>query len=416
MCKYEANGCATAIQYQLSKRMGSSKLYVFMSSDATIDPGRAARFARRAMYLVIGLHAALLLLMLPDYMADNDLGYHISLARQYAEHGTYFWDSLNWAPTGRPNLQGPLLHYSIGFLGQLLGGEGDNYVLAFSLLAVLQWAAAMFTAIWFARRYGGDLAALFAAAILSGSIWSAAPFFVGVPSGWIFILTPWAIHFFLEDRYVIAALFTTAVMYVHLGGAPVAPFGVFLAAVFTRRWKGLLKTGAITAALTSVYLVHFIRHLDWYTGRRGHVAGSANTLAYLLAVPGLIWLLRRPRENLFLLIWAAAPLAWVFQDNLRFMLQSSIAVSAIGGVFVARLLRHLSRPRLRAALAVGLVLLATIFPLSIPSLPVEIAWATGHGFPRELDWSEARTLAQVVKDSGIENRIVNSYYDYREGV
>jgi len=99
-------------------------------------------------------------------------------------------------------------------------------------------------------------------------------------------------------------------MYVHLGGSPVAPFGVFLAAVFTRDWRGLLKVGGLCALLTSPMLFHFLRYLDWYDGQRGHGAGSLAILTYLLA---------------------------------------------------------------------------TIFPLSIPSLPVELAWATGNGFPRELD-------------------------------
>jgi hypothetical protein len=373
--------------------------------------GLKSPFARRSAWIIVAAHATLLLLMTRDYFADNDLGYHISLARQYAEHGTYFWDRLNWAPTGRPNLQGPLLHFAVGVLGRILGGAGDDYVFAFSVLAVLQWAAAMFTAIWFARRYGGDRAALIAAALLSGSVYAAGAFFAGVPSGWIFILTPWAIHCFLKQRYTASALCTAAAMYVHLGGASTAPFGVFLAAVFTRRWKELLRVGLITAVLTSPYLVHFLLHLDWYTGRRGHVAGSIATLIYLLAAPGLVWLLRRPRENLFLLVWAVAPLAWLYQDSLRFFLQSTIAASAIAGIFVTDVLGRLGRPRLQAAVTAALVLVATVFPLSIPSLPVEFAWAAGRGFPRELDWNEARTLARVLEQAGLADRIVNSYYD-----
>ncbi|MCW5979089.1 MAG: hypothetical protein KIT09_13495 [Bryobacteraceae bacterium] len=371
--------------------------------------------ARRALWFIAGLHGVLLLAMLPDYFADNDLGFHVSLGRQYGERGAYFWDHLNWAPTGRPNLQGPALHAAIGVLGRVLGGAGDSYVLAFSILAVLQWAAAMFTAIWFARRLSGDWAALFAAALLAGSVYAAGPFFVGVPSGWIFILTPWAVHFFLNERYVPAGCTTAAVMYVHLGGAPAAAFGVFLAAVFTRRWRGLLIAGAVAAALTSPYLVHFARHLDWYTGHRGHVAGSIAVLIYLLAGPGILWMLRRPRENLFPLVWAAAPLAWLFQDSLRFFLQSTIAAAVIAGVFVAAQLERFANRRLRAALAGGLVALATIYPLSIPTLPLEAAWAAGHRFPRELDWNEARALAEIVRRDHLSERIVFSYYDSLSG-
>ncbi len=247
-----------------------------------------------AAAILVALHLSLLLAALPDYIADNDLGFHISLGRQYGEHGIYLWDHLNWAPTGRPNLQGPLLHFSIGILGRALGGQGDDYVLAFSLLALLQWMVAVFTTFWFARKYGGDWAGLFAVALLTGSIWSAGPFFVGVPSGWIFILTPWAIHFFLQKRYALATVFTVLVMYVHLGGSPVAPLGVFLAAVWARDWKGLLKVGTASAVLALPYLIHFALHLSWYNGVRGQVAGDIAVLTYLLALPSLVYLLFQP--------------------------------------------------------------------------------------------------------------------------
>jgi hypothetical protein len=184
---------------------------------------------------------------------------------------------------------------------------------------------------------------------------------------------------------------------------------VFLAALFTRRWAGLVGVAGMSAVLTSPYLVHFIRHLEWYGGQRGFVAGSGNWLLYGLAVPGLVWLLFRPRAGLFLLLWSAAPLAWAFQDGLRFVLQSTVAGAAIGGVMVAWLL-HRYRKR-RAAAVTVLVVLATVFPLSMPSLPVEFAWAMGRGFPRELDWLEAEALAQVVDQAGLEDRIFSTYYD-----
>ena len=372
---------------------------------------RRSKTALTWIAVILGIHFSLLLLMLPDYWPDNDLGYHISLARQYAVHGTYFWDSLNWAPTGRPNLQGALLHFANGMLGRLLGGEGDDYVHAFSVLAVLQWCAAMFTAFFFARRFGGDRAALFACAVLSGSAYAAVSFFVGVPSGWIFILTPWALHFFLEKRYVAAALFTSLAMYVHLGGASTAPFAIILAALLTRNWRGLLLTGGLTAVLTAPYTIHFLRHLEWYTGRRGHVAGSAAWLIYLLAAPGLLLLLRGRRKNIFLLVWVLAPLAWFFQDRLRFFLQSTIAASVIAGIFCAWLLQRWLDRRWSAWASAAVLAVASLFPLSLPTLPLELLWATGNGVPRELDWNEARALAQVLERAGLNDRIVNCYYD-----
>jgi hypothetical protein len=378
------------------------------------EADRDSRGARRALVLVIAIHAIFLLLMLRDYFADNDLGFHISLARQYAENGVYWWDSLNWAPSGRPNLQGPALHYAIAVVGRVLGGDGWAYVNAFSVLAVGQWVAAVFTAIFFARRFGGDRAALFAAALLMGNVFSAAPFFVGVPSGWIFILSAWAIWFFLEERYVLSILFGTLTTYVHLGGAPVIGLGILLAAIVTRRWKALLITGGFTVLLASPYIVHFLRYLDWYNGQRGHVAGSIALFTYVLAAPGLIWLLWltwRKKQGLFLLLWAAAPLAWLFQDGLRFFLQSTVAASTIAGVFIAWLLVRFTGEEAQHWLTGAIVLVATLFPFAIPSLPVEVAWAAGQGFPRELDWTEAEALAGVVEEAGLQDRIFAPYYD-----
>jgi len=382
-----------------------------MSVSLVPEAERDSQGARRALVLVIALHLILLLLMLRDYFADNDLGYHISLARQYAEHGVYWWDYLNWAPTGRPNLQGPALHYAVGLLGRVMGGDGWAYINAFSILAVVQWAAAVFTAVFFARRFGGDRAALFAAALLTGSVFSAAPFFVGVPSGWIFILSAWAIHYFLEERYVRAVLFGTLTTYVHLGGAPVIGLGILLAALTTRRWKGLLITGGLTVLLASPYIVHFLRYLDWYNGQRGHVAGSVALFTYVLATPGLIWLLWRRDKGLFLLLWAVAPLAWLFQDGLRFFLQSTVVASAIAGVFFAWFIARFTGEEAQHWLTGTLVLVATLFPFGIPSLPVEAAWAAGQGFPRELDWKEAEALARVVEEAELQDWIFDPYYD-----
>jgi hypothetical protein len=98
-----------------------------------------------------------------------DSAYHISMGRDYAQHGLVPWDRINFGPGGRPNLQGPLLQAAIGGLGRLLGGRGDDYVLANAILAVIQWAAAMGTTAFFTFWLGGEIAMLLAVALLSGA-------------------------------------------------------------------------------------------------------------------------------------------------------------------------------------------------------------------------------------------------------
>jgi len=367
------------------------------------------RMARGVAWTIVGVHFILLLISLPDYRVSIDSGYHISLARWYAAHGSAWWDHINFGPGGRPNLQGPALHIAIAIFGRILGGSADAFILANAMLGIAQWTAAILTVIYFARRLGGDLAAMFAVALLAGSAFAAGSFYVGIPSGWLFIAIPWAIYFFLEDRLMLATLIASASCYVHLGGFVTVPVGIAIAAAMERRWRALAVVAAGTAMLTSPYWIHFLANLSWYRGRHGHEALRLDPLIDLLALAGLLWLLRRPRDHKFLLAWAAAPVVWLIQDPNRFALQSMLAGSVIAGLFLAELTNHLNAKSARFAFASALVFITTVFPLGIPSLIAEAAWDRGLQFPRAEDWEEARGLAQVVSENHLNGRLLSVY-------
>ena len=93
--------------------------------------------ARRATIAILALHGILFVIALPDYFVSIDSGYHVSLARWYGEHGSAWWDHINFGPGGRPNLQGPLMHMAIGYLGRVLGGDGMDYVRATQTAAAI---------------------------------------------------------------------------------------------------------------------------------------------------------------------------------------------------------------------------------------------------------------------------------------
>jgi len=197
------------------------------------------------------------------------------------------------------------MHVAIGALGRVLGGTGDAYVLSNSILSLTQWLAAALTVLFFARRLGGDRAALFAVALFTGTGPSSLSFSVGLPSGWIFILSAWAVWFFVQERWVLAALCTSGACYVHLGGFATAPVGVLVAALLLRRWKSLVAVGLTVGVLTLPYVLHFLRYREWYIGERGHVAADmAPPLIYLCALPALLVRLRHPVRNALLVAWA----------------------------------------------------------------------------------------------------------------
>ena len=364
--------------------------------------------ARRATIIILALHGILFALMLPDYFVSIDSGYHVSLARWYGEHGTAWWDHINFGPGGRPNLQGPLLHMAIGYLGRILGGSGMDYVHANAIWAFLQWASAMFTAWFFSRRYGGEWAALFAVSLLSGSMFASLSFSVGIPSGWIFIFSAWAAWFFVEDRLALSVLFTSAAIYTHLGGYAMAPVAVAVAAVLMRRWKALAIIGLSVAVVTLPYTIHFLSNLAWYRGKRGDEALMLAPLTYIAAAFGVVRLLRHPRKNVFLLAFLAAPAAWIAQDYKRFLLQAPLALAVIAGVELAGV-REKIAARFRPAFVAGLVALATLFPLTQPALAFELMWDFGPRVPRFLNWNDRKQLADTLIHAGLTSRLVNGW-------
>lgn len=364
---------------------------------------------RAATWLLVGLHLALLAAALGDYRVSVDSAYHAALARQYGEHGSYFWDDLHYAPAHRPNLQGPAVHLAVAAIGRLRGGTGDDYVAANAIVALLGWLAAIGTLIHFARREGGDRAALLGVAVLAGSAFASGSFSVNLPSGWLFVLTPWAIAAFLADRPLATALLASAACYTHLGGFLTAPLGLVVAAALTGRWRALVRTGLAVTVLTAPYWIHFARGLPWYLGRKGDTAWMVDPLVATFWLIGLAAAIRR--RNAFLIAWATAPLAWLVQDASRFVLQGSLAGAALGGIAIAAWIERWRSTRAAAMVTAAIVLLATVFPLGPPALGAEALWLRAR-FPRMLDWAELRRAAAALPAAVDEGKLVHGYAVY----
>lgn len=376
-----------------------------MDAEAATIRSRAALWLTLA---VVAIHAVPIAASIPDYRVSVDSGYHVSLARWYAEHHAAWWDSINFQPRGRPNLQGPALHVAIALLGRALGGSADDYILANAILAFFQWLCAVFTVWHFARREGGDEAGLFAVALFTGSAFVAGSFYVGLPSGWIFIAVPWAIDAFVKDRPALCGTLLALGIYTHLGGYLTAPVGVLIAALLLRRWKQLLVAGGVAFVLALPYTFHLLRYRDWYRGVHGHAATEFAPLLLILGAAGLVRIAREPRRNAFLVAWTLAPIAWLFQDYTRFLMQAMLAASAIGAILLADLFRSLN-PRFKRIGIAAVVGLATFWPLTIPSLAAEWTWALRARYPRPLDWSESRVLAGVLKQNHLERLLVDAW-------
>jgi hypothetical protein len=246
-----------------------------------------------------------------------------------------------------------------------MGGTGDDYVLANAILAAAQWAAAMATAAFFALTLGREWAMLLAAALLSGAGYASASFAAGIPSGWLFILTPWAINIFLKRRLVPAAAAASAAIYVHIAGLAMVPLGILAAAALTGRWRDLIRVGLAIAIITAPCSIHCLRYTQWFSGVRNCSPLLFDPLLDALGTIGLAAAMGRPRDNAFLLAWAIAPLAWLFQDPGRFVVQSGLTASVLAAVWLSASLVQM-RETNRAAVAALVIALATLTPFGPP--------------------------------------------------
>jgi hypothetical protein len=367
---------------------------------------------RPAVVLTVALvllHGGLLAASLSDYRVTIDSAYHVAMGRAYGEQGLVPWDHINFGPGGRPNLQAPLLHAAIGGLGRLLGGRGDDYVRANAILAVTQWFAAVGTIAFFSSLLVGELAMLTAVALLSGAAFASMSFAVGLPSGWLFVLTPWAAWLFLRNRIVMASLATSAAIYSHLGGYLTAPLGIAIAAMLTRRWRALTLCGLLTTLLTLPHTIHVLRYAGWLSGIKSHSALLFDPLLDALAAAGTIRLLRNPREHPFMTAWLIAPVPWLFQDMGRFLLQWPLGGSVAAGLLIADRLNRIGDVRQRALYAGGFAVVATLLPFGLPSLASEIAWDVGNHYPRMVDWNSARLLAGQIARVSRRPELISDY-------
>jgi hypothetical protein len=207
---------------------------------------------RAALVAVVGLHFALLAASLPDYMVGVDSAFHVALARQYGEHGAFFWDAIHYGPAHRPNLQGPAMHVAIGLLGRLLGGSGDDYIRANALLGLGQWCAAIATVVFFARRCGATARRSSPRPRSRAARSRRARTALGSRRAGCSSRRR-AIHFFVARRLALATAATALACYAHLGGFVTALLGVAVAALLTRRLRDLVVVAAGVAVVTAPY-------------------------------------------------------------------------------------------------------------------------------------------------------------------
>jgi len=148
--------------------------------------------------------------------------------------------------------------------------------------------------------------------------------------------------------------------------------------------------------------------VGWFSGVRNYSALLFDPMLDVLGLRGLIAALTHPRAHALVLAWAIAPLAWLVEDPGRFILQSGLVASVLGGMLVAGWIERRQKNR-RPIWASILIAIATLCPFGVPALAAEISWAAGLRYPRAINWTTAKALAGVIQDNGLEGKLVADY-------
>jgi len=126
--------------------------------------------------------------------------------------------------------------------------------------------------------------------------------------------------------------------------------------------------------------------VGWFSGVRNYSALLFDPMLDVLGLLGLIAALKHPRAHALVLAWAIAPLAWLVEDPGRFILQSGLVASVLGGMMVAGWIERRQENR-RTIWAAILIAIATLCPFGVPALAAEISWAAGLRYPRAINWN-----------------------------
>ena len=358
--------------------------------------------------VIVILHLALLGASLGDYRVTIDSAYHVAMARQWIDHFPALWDHVNFGPHGRPNLQGPLQPLLIGAIAKLLPSR-SNYVLSNSILALAQWIAATLSAGFFAFELGGEWASLITVSLFTGAAFTSSSYAAGIPSGWLFIFTAWAIWFCISGRPYTAAVVTSLAVYVHIAGLAMAPFAIFVATLCARRFKDFFKIGFVSLILTLPYIVHVLYYLNWMTSVKSHSALLFDPLLDILGTIAMVVVLRHPLKQPFLSALLLAPFVWLLHDPGRLILQWGLGASVAAGVVLASAMSKMANARGAAAAGFFTAGIATVFPVGIPALAPEITWDCGLHYPRAIDWTQSERLAHQLEQTSLAKRLVADY-------
>ncbi len=338
----------------------------------------------------IVIQALLLVLNWHNYPTELDTSYHLLMGKMFAEHGkVVLWDSLEFAPVGRPQLYPPLEHIVIWLTH---AATQASYMDTGRLIVVVQALLGLGCAWLFPRYLFGTAAGLFSLLFFASSTecwwWQTAV----VPTAIIGALFLPFLFLFYKKRVLGSILLLTACFYFHYGFTCLFVAVVFLATLsygpYRRQYlKNALVVTAASLAFFGPWIWHMARYKEYLFNHVDSLSIGAlqvfslvvnfaevflqlNFFLWAFAIVGLCVCTKKRREGyayslLVAGFWSFFIFLFAYRGS-RFNAHAPIFMAPLAGLgarvvldMASRLSRQAARKALYAALA--LVALFSIF-------------------------------------------------------
>gem|GEM_PF-3434705 len=327
-------------------------------------PGNSYVAATIVLILAIML---LTLVRISHYPLFIDPYYHLSIMRLFdAAGGITSWDSLQFAPWGRPLLYPPLfpvllsIPFAIGIspLSIAQGSSASVYPLTLIVVAYVTYSF-----------YGARSA--FLATLFTASLWMfmyKSSYLMPSSLAYVFILLSYlCIH---RGRWIAAALLLSGAFYTHLSlpHICVVPLLAWAAIDSTAR-RSIVRSLALAYVLFIPWGVHLATNMGFIHSRSIVGYGTLNIVVALLAILGLavsIDLVRAGQRRYVLFpALVCSLLVIVPYYSHRFFFHAVIPLSILAAIGLDRALESLTSlmPERGALLSTGVIVVMMIFSL-----------------------------------------------------
>ncbi len=368
----------------------------------------------KVVHVLILIHSILLsyLWLRDSSIVNPDNAYHVLIAKTLAEKGFFLWDSIEFAPSGRPHLYPPLFHALVAILGKALGGDSWSFIFANDLVSVGIYSLGLYVSWYVGRKLYQEMGGFMVFTITSGLLMPALSMAIGLPSALVFIFTPLATIWFLEGRLLPSFISCVASFYSHTSGIVITPIALVLAGILAKKFSQSLKIIALSLLVYFPWLIRMLIFIEWFKIPEADIPAEIEFALLIPALFGLFLALRHPRKHALQLGYIASLLPVLISYPGRASIQGCFSLALLATLFFTKIFQRMPKKHLKKALTV-FFLFFYVFPLGPSTIVLEsIMLFEKSPLGGEISWNTAEKIGNLLQLHVNANEIVHFQQPY----